>query len=126
MPAGLRYLHLLLSLAAVTVAGCSSSNAGKAEDNERGASSTGGAATVDGLGSPAGIVADTATVVVYKNPTCECCERWADHLGERPAVAGIAVPGMPRGVPGMDGPVKDRYDVIAFRRDGTSSVYASR
>jgi hypothetical protein len=47
-------------------------------------------------------------------------------LRERPAVAGIAVPGMPGGSPGMEGPRKDPYDVIAFTRDGSTSVYESR
>jgi hypothetical protein len=46
-------------------------------------------------------------------------------LLERPAIAGIAVPGMPMGSPGMEGPWKDRYDVIAFTRDGRGMVYES-
>jgi len=47
-------------------------------------------------------------------------------LEERPEVVGLAVPGMPMGSPGMEGPYKDAYDVLAFRRDGTTEVYASR
>ncbi len=49
-------------------------------------------------------------------------------LQERPDVAGLAVPGMPRGSPGMEMPdgTKDDYDVIAFTADGESTVYASR
>jgi hypothetical protein len=48
-------------------------------------------------------------------------------LAERPAVAGIAVPGMPTGSPGMEVPGgrTDPYDVIAFTRDGKVSVFAS-
>ena len=46
-------------------------------------------------------------------------------LAERPMFAGLAVPGMPMGSPGMEGPRKDRYDVVAFRRDGTREVYSS-
>lgn len=48
-------------------------------------------------------------------------------LQERPAVAGLAVPGMPVGSPGMEvpGQAPDRYDVIAFQRDGSSSVFES-
>ncbi|HEX7090828.1 MAG TPA: DUF411 domain-containing protein [Longimicrobiales bacterium] len=46
-------------------------------------------------------------------------------LAERPMFAGLAVPGMPMGAPGMEGPRKDRYDVVAFRRDGTREVYSS-
>lgn len=49
-------------------------------------------------------------------------------LKERPQVAGIAVPGMPAGSPGMEVPGgrKDPYDIIAFTRDGKVSVYESR
>lgn len=48
-------------------------------------------------------------------------------LRERPQVAGIAVPGMPAGSPGMEmGDRKDPYDVIAFARDGKVSVFESR
>lgn len=46
-------------------------------------------------------------------------------LAEKPAIAGIAVPGMPMGSPGMEGPRKDQYDVIAFTRDGRGMVYES-
>ena len=48
-------------------------------------------------------------------------------LAERPQVAGIAVPGMPAGSPGMEmGSRKDPYDIIAFARDGKVSVYETR
>ena len=47
-------------------------------------------------------------------------------LAERPAIAGLAVPGMPNGSPGMEGAGKDRYEVIAFARDGGSRTYAVR
>jgi len=47
-------------------------------------------------------------------------------LEEKPAIAGLAVPGMPMGSPGMEGPRKDPYEVIAFRKDGGSRVYARR
>src|SRR5919202_4232644 len=39
-------------------------------------------------------------------------------LAERPAVAGLAVPGMPVGSPGMEGGPSEHYDVIAFERSG--------
>ncbi len=45
-------------------------------------------------------------------------------LAEKPAVAGLAVPGMPMGSPGMEGPRKDPYDVYTFDKDGSISVYA--
>lgn len=48
-------------------------------------------------------------------------------LKEKPKVAGIAVPGMPIGSPGMEqGDQKDKYNIIAFSKDGTQKVYASR
>ncbi|HEU0052167.1 MAG TPA: DUF411 domain-containing protein [Longimicrobium sp.] len=47
-------------------------------------------------------------------------------LREKPAIAGLAAPGMPRGSPGMEGPVKDRYDIVAFTKDGKTSVYETR
>lgn len=51
-------------------------------------------------------------------------------LKERPPQAlGLAVPGMPLGSPGMDGPdyggQRDAYDVLLVRRDGSSRVFAS-
>lgn len=50
-------------------------------------------------------------------------------LKERPTAVGIAVPGMPRGAPGMDGPEyggkKDPYDVVLVLRDGSSRVFQS-
>lgn len=46
-------------------------------------------------------------------------------LAEKPAVAGIAAPGMPQGAPGMEGPYPaDRYEVVSFDRNGRSDVFA--
>ena len=47
-------------------------------------------------------------------------------LKEKPRGVGLAVPGMPMGSPGMEGPTRDRYDILLFRRDGGSEVFASR
>jgi hypothetical protein len=47
-------------------------------------------------------------------------------LAERPQITGLAVPGMPVGSPGMEGPIKQDYRVIAFKRDGAREVYAER
>ena len=47
-------------------------------------------------------------------------------LKEKPAVAGIAVPGMPMGSPGMDGATRERYNVLTFDRAGRTTVYAQR
>jgi hypothetical protein len=48
-------------------------------------------------------------------------------LKERPAVAGIAVPGMPIGSPGMEveGRKPDPYDVVTFDKQGQTKVFAS-
>ena len=45
-------------------------------------------------------------------------------LAERPDIAGIAVPGMPIGSPGMEGSGARPYQVRAFDNQGASSVYA--
>ena len=46
-------------------------------------------------------------------------------LSERPDVAGISVPGMPIGSPGMEGPNPHPYDVLAFDEDGSVTHFAS-
>lgn len=48
-------------------------------------------------------------------------------LQEKPAIAGIAAPGMPVGSPGMEVPGgrKDKYDVVAFTKSGSTKVFAS-
>lgn len=48
-------------------------------------------------------------------------------LREKPKdVIGLAAPGMPMGSPGMEGLVKEKYDIIAMKKDGTQRVYATR
>jgi hypothetical protein len=128
--------------------------------------------------SPAAASADT--MVVYKTPTCGCCNDWVDHvrehgftvvthdlprlddvkrelgvpaglischtatvggytleghvpadlirrmLDENASFRGLTVPGMPIGSPGMEGPVKQRYDVLAFDEAGNTRVYETR
>jgi hypothetical protein len=48
-------------------------------------------------------------------------------IGERPDAIGLSVPAMPRGSPGMDGPIyngiRDPYDVLLINPDGIASVY---
>ena len=48
-------------------------------------------------------------------------------LKEKPAVVGLAVPGMPIGSPGMEVPGRGSqpFDVIAFDKDGQTRVFAS-
>jgi hypothetical protein len=45
-------------------------------------------------------------------------------LKEKPAIAGIAAAGMPQGSPGMEQGTKEPYDVVAFKKDGTTTVFA--
>ncbi|MEO0457634.1 MAG: DUF411 domain-containing protein [Cyanobacteria bacterium P01_A01_bin.114] len=46
-------------------------------------------------------------------------------LTEKPDVAGIAVPGMPIGSPGMEsGDYVEPYTVFSFREDGTVSAFS--
>jgi hypothetical protein len=47
-------------------------------------------------------------------------------LAAKPSFMGLAVPGMPMGSPGMEGPRKDAYDVVAFEKSGKTTVYARR
>lgn len=47
-------------------------------------------------------------------------------LKDKPTIAGIAVPGMPSGSPGMEGGTKEKYDVLTFDRAGRTTVYATR
>ena len=50
-------------------------------------------------------------------------------LEEKLEAVGLSVPSMPRGSPGMDGPaygsVRDPYDVLLIRRNGSAVVYQS-
>ncbi|WP_058088266.1 DUF411 domain-containing protein [Aquabacterium parvum] len=50
-------------------------------------------------------------------------------LKEKPLAVGLAVPGMPVGSPGMDGPAygnrRDPHDVLLVQADGHSTVYQS-
>jgi hypothetical protein len=46
-------------------------------------------------------------------------------LAESPPVLGIAVPGMPMGSPGMEGPDPEPYRVLSFDKDGRVEVFAT-
>lgn len=45
-------------------------------------------------------------------------------LKEKPKARGLAVPGMPVGSPGMEGPNPQKYDVLLFHADGRTEVFA--
>jgi hypothetical protein len=49
-------------------------------------------------------------------------------LTERPRVAGLAVPGMPVGSPGMESPGQpsQRYEILTFDARGETRVFAVR
>ena len=47
-------------------------------------------------------------------------------LKEKPAVLGLAVPGMPAGSPGMEGGKPEPYEVLTFDKNGKTTVYARR
>jgi len=47
-------------------------------------------------------------------------------LKERPALIGIAIPGMPSGVPGMEGPRKGPIAIYAVSKDSAPAVYATQ
>jgi hypothetical protein len=46
-------------------------------------------------------------------------------LQERPTVVGIAVPGMPMGSPGMEGPEAEAYQVVSFDQKNQVRVFSS-
>jgi len=46
-------------------------------------------------------------------------------LQERPAVTGLAVPGMPVGSPGMEGPDPEPYRVLAFDSSGRTRIFSA-
>jgi len=45
-------------------------------------------------------------------------------LTERPDIRGLAVPGMPMGAPGMQGPRSDHYDVYAIDKTGRATLFS--
>jgi hypothetical protein len=47
-------------------------------------------------------------------------------LKERPAIVGLAVPGMPVGSPGMEGPNPEPYEIFTFDKRGRMTLYARR
>jgi hypothetical protein len=47
-------------------------------------------------------------------------------LKEKPDILGLAVPGMPIGSPGMEGPGGRPYEVLALHKDGRTSVFSTQ
>jgi hypothetical protein len=78
------------------------------------------------LGVPAAVRAcHTAVVSGYLIEGHVPAEDIARLLEQKPKIAGLAVPGMPMGSPGMEGPQKQHYQVLAFDKDGKTKVFAS-
>jgi hypothetical protein len=47
-------------------------------------------------------------------------------LSEKPAIAGITLPGMPTGSPGMFGKKTEKFVIYAFGKDGANpTVYGT-
>lgn len=46
-------------------------------------------------------------------------------LQKRPPIVGLAVPGMPVGSPGMEGPNARPYDVVTFDKQGRTGVFTT-
>jgi hypothetical protein len=79
------------------------------------------------LGVPAGrISCHTATVRGYTVEGHVPADLIRRMIDERAPIRGLAVPGMPMGSPGMEGLIKQDYDVLAFDSTGVVSVYAKR
>ncbi|CCV08368.1 conserved exported hypothetical protein [Mesorhizobium metallidurans STM 2683] len=138
------------------------------------------AALAVAIAVPMPAFAATIQAVMYKNPSCSCCESYAAYLEqngfkveikatndlsrisagfgvpaqlqgchsvvigdyvvdgfvpvdlvkkmltERPAISGIAMPGMPMGSPGMGGQKTESWKIYAFTKDGKApTVYAT-
>jgi len=49
-------------------------------------------------------------------------------LKEKPSIAGIAVPGMPMGSPGMEVPggQKEAFNIVSFDKSGKTAIYEKR
>lgn len=178
-----RILGALLALASASAACSRPAPAGDAVADAPAADAPAADAPVTTTAAAAGAATDSAaSMVVYKSPTCGCCNGWVDHvkqngfavaahdvddmsevkasygvpaaleschtamvggyvieghvpadvirklLAEKPAVVGIAAPGMPAGSPGMEmpGTPPDHYDIIAWDKQGHTRVYAKR
>lgn len=89
---------------------------------------TGNAAARRRLGMPARLGScHTATVEGYVIEGHVPAQDIRRLLVIRPEAIGLAVPGMPVGSPGMDGPIyrgrRDPYDVLQVARDGSTTVF---
>jgi hypothetical protein len=168
-------MRIAATLTALLLTTTATTGCGDAEPAPENASQGSMAAASEDAAAP---VQELPTVLVYKSPTCGCCNGWIEHLeaagftveardsrdlmtvkrdagvpaelsschtalvdgyvveghvpaehlkrllADEPEVAGIAVPGMPVGSPGMEGPNPEPYEVYSFTHDGQTAVYA--
>jgi hypothetical protein len=78
------------------------------------------------LGVPEGLTAcHTAVVNGYLLEGHVPAADNARLLKTKPKVAGLAVPGMPMGSPGMEGPRTQHYQVLSFDKAGKTRIFAS-
>ena len=89
-------------------------------------------ATLDSIKQAHGVTEQTASchtaevgnyVIEGHVPADLVAKLLRDHPSD---VAGLSVPGMVTGSPGMEGPDPQHYTVVALMRDGTTRPYASR
>jgi hypothetical protein len=77
------------------------------------------------LGVPSGVSScHTAVIGGYFIEGHVPAEDISRLLAEHPDIAGLAVPGMPIGSPGMEGPGPVPYSVLAVQKDGKLEVFA--
>lgn len=78
------------------------------------------------LGVPEGLTAcHTAVVNGYLIEGHVSAEDIDRLLAQKPTVAGLAVPGMPMGSPGMGAPTGQQYQVLSFDKKGKTKVFAT-
>lgn len=65
----------------------------------------------------------TATVAGYAIEGHVPAQEIKRLLATHPKAKGLAVPAMPAGSPGMEGPRKDPFDVLLVQNDGRTTVY---
>lgn len=78
-------------------------------------------------GVPAGQVScHTATINGYTIEGHVPADLIRKMLTEQAPFRGLTVPGMPIGSPGMEGLIRQSYDVLSFDENGNVQVYAKR
>jgi hypothetical protein len=86
-------------------------------------------ATKKTIGVPAAMqTCHTAVVATYWIEGHVPADVITKLLAEKPVIAGLAVPGMPTGSPGMEAPDgrKEPYDILAVDKAGKTRVFAKR